>query len=409
MQEAESYRKKILVSSMLGLGLEGMDILLLSFALSSIINEFHISSAAGGVLPSVTNIGMLVGGVIFGYWADKKGRIKIFTYTIFIFAIATLLMAFARSIGEIYILRFVVGLGAGGEYGIGMALVAEAFPKERRGQMSSWITVGGQMGTLIAALIAATVIPLAGWRAAFIFGVIPVFLAYFVRRHLPETKSWQLAHKSGAEKSDHPRISLLFNQPKIALITVGLTIMSAIQVAGYYGLMNWLPSLLEKQQGLSVSGSSLWMISTIIGMSIGMLSFGKLFDKFGSRLTYSVFLIMSGMSVTLYTFVHSAFLMLIIGAIVGFFANGMNAGYGALISSFYPTEIRSLANNAIFNTGRAIGGLSPILVGYIIDEKGFSVALLVLGSFYLISLVIVNLIPNPVKRRNSDSRGRVIE
>lgn len=67
MQEAESYRKKILVSSMLGLGLEGMDILLLSFALSSIINEFHISSAAGGVLPSVTNIGMLVGGVIFGY------------------------------------------------------------------------------------------------------------------------------------------------------------------------------------------------------------------------------------------------------------------------------------------------------------------------------------------------------
>ena len=101
--------------------------------------------------------------------------------------------------------------------------------------------------------------------------------------------------------------------------------------------------------------------------------------------------------------------MLIIGAIVGFFANGMNAGYGALISSFYPTEIRSLANNAIFNTGRAIGGLSPILVGYIIDEKGFSVALLVLGSFYLISLVIVNLIPNPVKRRNSDSRGRVIE
>lgn len=75
---------------------------------------------------------------------------------------------FARSIGEIYILRFVVGLGAGGEYGIGMALVAEAFPKERRGQMSSWITVGGQMGTLIAALIAATVIPLAGWRAAFI-------------------------------------------------------------------------------------------------------------------------------------------------------------------------------------------------------------------------------------------------
>ncbi len=400
MQEDKSYQKKVLISSMLGLGLEGMDILLLSFALSSIIREFHISSAAGGVLPSITNIGMMIGGVIFGYWADRKGRIKIFTYTIFIFAIATLLMAFARSIAEIYVLRFIVGLGAGGEYGIGMALVAEAFPKERRGQMSAWITVGGQMGTLVAALLAAIVIPLAGWRAAFIFGVIPVILSYFVRRHLPETKSWQNAHAIDDEKHVRPRMTLLMNTPKTALITLGLTIMSAVQVAGYYGLMNWLPSLLEQKQGLSVSGSSLWMISTIIGMSLGMLSFGKLFDKFGSRTTYSVFLIMSGLSVTLYTFVHSAFLMLLIGAIVGFFANGMNAGYGALISSFYPTEIRSFANNAIFNTGRAVGGLSPILVGYIIDRSGFSAALLCLGALYLISLVIVNLIPNPVTKQS---------
>lgn len=409
MHETGSYQKKILVSSMLGLGLEGMDVLLLSFALSSIINEFHISSAAGGVLPSVTNIGMMVGGVIFGYWADKKGRIKVFTYTIFVFAIATLLMAFARNIFEIYILRFLVGLGAGGEYGIGMALVAEAFPKDRRGQMPSWITVGGQMGTLVAALIAAIVIPLAGWRAAFIFGVIPVFLAYFVRRHLPETKIWQHAHAEDVEKTTSPRISLLFRRPKVALITLGLTIMSAIQVAGYYGLMNWLPSLLEKKQGLSVSGSSLWMISTIIGMSLGMLSFGKLYDKFGSKLTYSAFLIMSGLSVTLYIFVHSSFLMLIIGAVVGFFANGMNAGYGALISSFYPTEIRSFANNAIFNTGRAIGGLSPILIGYMIDRSGFSAALLLLGSLYFVSLIVVNLIPNPLKKIKPESRERVAE
>ena len=148
--------------------------------------------------------------------------------------------------------------------------------------------------------------------------------------------------------------------------------------------MNWLPSLLEQKQGLSVSGSSLWMISTIIGMSLGMLSFGKLFDKFGSRTTYSVFLIMSGLSVTLYTFVHSAFLMLLIGAIVGFFANGMNAGYGALISSFYPTEIRSFANNAIFNTGRAVGGLSQYwLVISLIGAAFSSSAAVALGHFTL--------------------------
>lgn len=396
MEEQKSYQKKVLASSMLGLGLEGMDVLLLSFALSSIISEFHISSAAGGMLPSITNIGMLLGGVLFGYMADKHGRIKTFTYTIFIFAIATLLMAFAHSITEIYVLRFIVGLGAGGEYGIGMALVAEVFPKSRRGQMSSWITVGGQMGTLLAAVIAATIIPLAGWRGTFIFGVLPVILAYFVRRHLPETQAWQSTHKKEQETHQHPRLRILVKDPKTTGITLGLIVMSTVQIAGYYGLMNWLPSLLEKQQGLTVSGSSMWMISTIIGMSIGMLCFGKLLDRFGSKITYSTFLIMAAASISLYSLVHNSLLMLIVGMVVGFFANGMNAGYGALISSFYPTEIRSFANNVIFNTGRAIGGLSPILIGYLIDKSGFSAALLFLGSLYLISLIVVNLIPNPL-------------
>ncbi|MFD1454942.1 MFS transporter [Levilactobacillus lanxiensis] len=401
MEEQKSYQKKVLASSMLGLGLEGMDVLLLSFALSSIISEFHISSAAGGMLPSITNIGMLLGGVLFGYMADKHGRIKTFTYTIFIFAIATLLMAFAHSITEIYVLRFIVGLGAGGEYGIGMALVAEVFPKNRRGQMSSWITVGGQMGTLLAAIIAATIIPLAGWRGTFIFGILPVILAYFVRRHLPETKAWQVTHKQELENHQHPRLKILVKDPKTTGITIGLIIMSTVQIAGYYGLMNWLPSLLEKQQGLSVSGSSIWMISTIIGMSIGMLCFGKLLDRFGSKITYSAFLIMAAASISLYSLVHNSILMLVVGMIVGFFANGMNAGYGALISSFYPTEIRSFANNVIFNTGRAVGGLSPILIGYLIDRSGFSAALLFLGSLYLISLVVVNLIPNPLGGKQS--------
>lgn len=307
VEEQKEYKNKILASSMLGLGLEGMDVLLLSFALSSIISEFHISSAAGGMLPAITNIGMLVGGVIFGYLADKIGRIKVFTYTIFIFAIATLLMAFSRSITEIYVLRFMVGLGAGGEYGIGMTLVAEVFPKKKRGQMSSWITVGGQMGTLLAAVIAAAVTPLLGWRMTFVFGIIPVALAFYVRRKLPETKSWEKVKERNEQKG--PKISKLINNPKIAGITVGLTIMSAIQVSGYYGLMNWLPSLLESQLGLSVSGSSLWMISTIVGMSIGMLCFGKLLDKFGSKITYSLFLISAAASISLYTFVHNGILM----------------------------------------------------------------------------------------------------
>ncbi|MDQ0176840.1 MFS transporter [Bacillus chungangensis] len=390
-----NYKKRVLGSSMLGLGLEGMDIMFLSFALSSIIAEFGISSAAGGSISSITNIGMLLGGVIFGIMADKHGRIKVFSYTIFIFAFATAALAFAQDITTVYILRFIAGIGAGGEYGIGMALIAEAFPKEKRARMSSWVTIGGQLGTVAAAVLAAVFLPTLGWRSLFLFGLIPVFLAFYVRRKLPETNEWKKMKKENENKTS---IKVLFSSPATTYTTIALTLMATVQVAGYYGLMNWLPSIFQQQLGLSVSGSSLWMISTIIGMCLGMLLFGQIMDRLGAKISYAIFLIASALSVLLYIVATNELALLLGGAVVGFFANGMNAGYGALISSFYPTEVRSTANNTIFNTGRAIGGLSPIVIGFLLDKYSIASAMIFLSCLYLFSMIIITTMKNvPLK------------
>lgn len=390
-----SYKRRVLGSSMLGLGLEGMDIMFLSFALSSIIAEFGISSAAGGSISSITNIGMLLGGVIFGIMADKHGRIKVFSYTIFIFAFATAALAFAQDITTVYILRFIAGIGAGGEYGIGMALIAEAFPKEKRARMSSWVTIGGQLGTIAAAVLAAVFLPTLGWRSLFLFGLIPVLLAFYVRRKLPETNEWKKMKKENGNKTS---IKVLFSSPVTTYTTIALTLMATVQVAGYYGLMNWLPSIFQQQLGLSVSGSSLWMISTIIGMCLGMLLFGQIMDRLGAKVSYAIFLIASALSVLLYIVATNELALLLGGAVVGFFANGMNAGYGALISSFYPTEVRSTANNTIFNTGRAIGGLSPIVIGFLLDKYSIASAMIFLSCLYLFSMIIITTMKNvPLK------------
>lgn len=122
-----NYRNKTVVASVAGLTLEGMDIMFISFAMSLIVADFHISLATGGFISTITNIGMLVGGMLFGILADKFGRVRIFTYTIFLFAIGTALTGFATNIEQVYVFRFIAGIGAGGEYGIGMALVAEAW------------------------------------------------------------------------------------------------------------------------------------------------------------------------------------------------------------------------------------------------------------------------------------------
>lgn len=126
------YRNKAVVASTAGLTLEGMDIMFISFAMSMIITNFNIDLATGGLISSITNIGMLAGGAIFGILADKYGRVRVFTYTIILFAIGTFLTGLATSIEQIYVFRFIAGLGAGGEYGIGMALVAEAWPKNKQ-------------------------------------------------------------------------------------------------------------------------------------------------------------------------------------------------------------------------------------------------------------------------------------
>jgi MFS family permease len=388
-QSNSVYKRKVLASSMFGLGLEGMDIMFLSFALTSIIAEFGITSAAGGSISSITNLGMLLGGAVFGVLADKYGRIKVFSLTIFIFAIATALMGFANNITMVYILRFIAGIGAGGEFGIGMALVAEAFPKEKRARMTSWVTIGGQMGAVAAAILAALIIPAFGWRGLFIFGLIPVVLAFLVRRHLPETNEWEKMKKSSDNENGKTSIKRLFETKRTTYISIALTLMSTVQVAGYYGLMNWLPSIFQKKLGLSVSGSSLWMISTIIGMCLGMLLFGQIMDRLGAKLSFGIFLLASACAVYLYVFATNQITLLLGAAIVGFFANGMNAGYGALISSFYPTEIRSTANNVIFNLGRGIGGFSPIVIGFLLDNYSISAAMIFLSILYLISLVII--------------------
>ncbi|ULT58898.1 MFS transporter [Neobacillus drentensis] len=381
------YRKKTVVASVAGLTLEGMDIMFISFAMSMIIAQFHIDMVSGGLISSITNIGMLAGGMIFGILADKFGRVRVFTYTILLFAIGTALTGLAQNIEQVYAFRFIAGLGAGGEYGIGMALVAEAWPKNKQGRASSYVSIGAQYGVILAALLSAMILPAWGWRGLFFVGLVPVIFAFIVRRKLDESPVWVEAQKQKQLLPRQGKLKQLFADPRTSVTTIALAIMATVQIAGYNGLMIWLPSMLQQSQGLSVSNSALWTISTAVGMIAGMLTFGQFIDRFGMKRSYGMFLAASALAVFLYSYASGSAGLLIGGALVGFFSNGMFAGYGALISNYYPVEIRSTATNTIFNFGRALGGLSPILVGYILQHTNVKVAMGYLAVLYCISFI----------------------
>lgn len=386
-------QKWVLASMSSGFLLENMDVMFLSFSLSEIIAQMHISSAAGGWIGTFTNLGMFFGGALFGLLGDRIGRVKTFSYTIFLFAIATGLTYFAHNIIALYALRFLAGIGAGGEYGVGIALIAENFPANQIGRASSVAAVGGQIGSIVAALLAAWIIPAYGWNTLFLFGIVPVVLTYFVRRHVKESNEFLAAHKKAEETSEKISFGRLFETPRLALQTLGMMLMTIVQIAGYFGLMNWLPSIVQKKQGMSVSGSSYWMIATIVGMSIGMMVFGTIMDKIGPRWAFGIFLLGSAVVVFAIVNVTSYWAMLLAGALTGFFSNGMFGGYGAVISQLYPTEIRSTANNLIMNTGRAIGGFSSVIIGALMDHYNLYVVMGFLSALYILSFLVMISLP----------------
>lgn len=396
MDNSNSQRK-VLISAAAGIGLENMDIMFLSFSMASIIATFGISGTQAGWIGTITNFGMLLGGIIFGMLADKIGRVKVFSYTVIIFSVASALMFFASNIYLVYLFRFIAGVGAGSEYGACMSLVSESTPKEKLGKATSIVAIGGQIGAILAAVLASLIIPAFGWKMLYVIGLFPVLMVLWIRKDIKEPESFQ-----ATDRADRGHLGLLFKDGKTSWQTIGLSLMVMVQIAGYFGLMNWLPKIMQDQLNLNVAGSSLWMVSTILGMSVGMMTFGTIMDKLGSRFSYTIFLICSAASVYLLILANSKMTLIAAAVVVGYFINGMYAGYGAIISSLYPTEIRATANNFIMNIGRAVGGFSSVIIGFLLDKYSLMIVVVFLSFIYIFSLVIMLTIPGISKLKNSN-------
>jgi len=160
--ERESYGKKVLIGSAVGYAMDGFDLLILGFTLSAIAAELHLTRAQAGSLVTWTLVGAVAGGIIFGMLSDYYGRVRVLTWTILLFAAFTGASAFAHGYWDLLIYRTIAGLGLGGEFGIGMALAAEAWPAAKRGRVSSYVGLGWQAGVLLAAVVTPILLPLIG-------------------------------------------------------------------------------------------------------------------------------------------------------------------------------------------------------------------------------------------------------
>jgi benzoate transport len=375
---------KALIGSALGYAMDGFDLLILGFMLKSITTDLSLTPAQGASLVTATLIGAVIGGVVFGMLSDRIGRIRVLTYTIVVFAVFTGLCGLAQGYYDLLFYRTIAGLGLGGEFGIGMALVAESWPSSMRARVSSYVGLGWQLGVLAAAVVTPMLLPVIGWRGMFMLGIFPAVAAYFIRKTLHEPEVFVKKSKEHAKES---ALHLLVNNVETTKLSLGMIVLTSVQNFGYYGVMIWLPSYLSSRFGFALTQSAVWTMVTIAGMAVGIFTFGHIADRIGRRPAFFTYMVGAAIMVVVYSRLTDPMALLVAGAVMGFFVNGMLGGYGALMSELYPTAARATAQNVLFNIGRAVGGFGPVVVGYVASVYSFETAIALLATLYLLDVV----------------------
>ncbi|KWE60654.1 MULTISPECIES: MFS transporter [Burkholderia] len=383
VERVGAYAWKALAGSAIGYAMDGFDLLILGFMLPAITAALHLTPGQAGALVTWTLIGAVAGGIVFGALSDRYGRVRVLTWTILLFAIFTGLCAFAQGFQDLLVYRTIAGIGLGGEFGIGMALAAEAWPANKRARVSCYVALGWQAGVLLAALLTPFLLLHIGWRGMFVVGVLPALLAWAMRNKLHEPEAF-------VQRATQPKpnaFRMLVADGRTARTSLGIVILCSVQNFGYYGIMIWLPTFLSKQMGFSLTKSGLWTAATVVGMMIGVWVFGQLADRIGRKPTFLLYQLGSVVTVVAYARLSDPTAMLWAGALMGMFVNGMVGGYGTLMSEGYPTAARATAQNVLWNIGRAVGGFGPVAVGALAAHYSFQTAIALLAGLYVLDMV----------------------
>jgi MFS family permease len=389
-RNSDTEARRALWGSALGYAMDGFDLLILGFMLRVISADLHLTAAEAASLVTATLVGAVLGGLGFGMLSDRLGRVRVLTWTIVLFAVFTGMCALARGYWDLLAYRAIAGVGLGGEFGIGMALVAEAWPASKRARASSYVGLGWQLGVLAAALVTPLLLPVIGWRGMFVIGIFPAIGAYFIRRSLHEPEIF-VANKARDPDAAFS-LRLLVSDTQTVKTSLGMIVLCSVQNFGYYGIMIWLPNYLSSRFGYGLTQSAVWTAVTIAGMALGIFMFGQIADRLGRRPAFFAYMLGAAIMVVVYSQLVDPTALLIGGAIMGFFVNGMLGGYGVLISELYPTAARATAQNVFFNIGRAVAGFGPLAVGAVSAVYGFQTAIAALALIYILDIVALLLL-----------------
>jgi len=358
--------RRILFLSWAGWLFDFYDLILYSFLLTDISREMHLSPEAHSLVLGLS-LGMTAaGGILFGVLADRFGRRPILQATILTYSLGTMMCGFAGGLASLLFWRSVTGLGVGGEWGSGHALIAETFPPGRRGHFGALMQSGAPLGVGLAALVASTFTPHFGWRATFIASGLPALLVALVRRRIPESDLWEARRRArGSPPGFWDPLAALFRKG-VRGIASRVLVLAVLNMSAYWFTYVWFPGYLQQERGMTVAKSGIWVLVIVVGELIGYGTFGLVSDRIGRRLTFTLYaFLMAGGLIPITIFWEaissSTPFLLSAMALVGI-GTGTWSNFGPFFSELFPTAIRNCAIGTVLNLARGAQFFTPIII-----------------------------------------------
>ncbi len=419
IQRATPGQRRTLLAAALGWALDAFDAMLYALVLALLMRDFAMSKTTAGLLGTLTLLASGVGGVLFGFVADRIGRKRALMASILTYSVCSFASGLATSIAMLAAARFVLGLGMGGEWNTGATLVAETWPTELRAKAISIVQSSWAIGFAAAALVAGPVARYFGWRAVFFVGILPAMLTLWIQRGVPESEMWEQSRISGATaaplggassdaqgSSFHDSFWEIFQAPYLKP-TIALLLFNFFCMFAWWGLFTWMPPYLslpvaQGGRGFGVIGTTaLLVVLNLFGMLPGYASFGWVADHFGRKKAFILYSLAAALLIPLYAAVRSPVVLMMLGTIVAFFGTGLFSGSGIMGSEIFPTSLRARGLGFTYNGARTMSSVAPLVIGRVGQSRGLGWAFYLCAAGYLLAALATTQLP--------ETKGRKLE
>ncbi len=359
----------------------------------------------GGIVTSVFLLGWAAGGFIFGILGDRLGRTKTMIFTILIYAAFTGLSGLVNNWGLYAVARFMTGVGVGGEWAAGAALVAETFPQRSRAMALGFLQALSSVGNMMAACITwgiegAGIQDVQSWRIVYFVGAVPALLVLWIRRSVHEPEKWVQAKEKASVGKEMGKIGLMFTNPKlrrnlIASVLMGTAGVGALWGVGFFSTDFILRTLLaagEKPEHANHIKNVMFILQNL-GSFFGIYCFALVTERFNRRKAFFVSFALAWVSVLAFFWGVSkagpsaTTAALILAPVMGFFTLGPFSGFTIYFPELFPTRLRTTGCGFAYNAARILAAAAPFGIGFLGKRYGFPMAASIVVCVYILGFI----------------------